>query len=294
SYGLFSAFGMYLGHFLAWICAGAMGAAAALILNTPLTSLDAGEVAWQALGISGVISVIIAGWATSNPTLYRAGLALQAVTPGWPRWVVTLLAGTFTTAIACFPFVFGYLLEFVALFGILLVPVGAIVFMEHWLFPKWGLPQFRAERQGLALNVPALVAWGITVATALVITYTGALHMFFLALPLWVLPAVLYTVLTLFISDSGETAEPPALDRAETPKNGGERSQTVRVYDSISMVAGGVATISLIACFILPIWLFLGDGISYESHFATYQQWLAVASVIHLVSAATWVIRTEA
>ena len=32
-------------------------------------------VAYQALGLSGILAVIIAGWATSNPTLYRAGLA---------------------------------------------------------------------------------------------------------------------------------------------------------------------------------------------------------------------------
>ena len=136
--GLYSAYGMYLRHFLAWICAGVMGAAAALILQRELPELDAGEVAFQALGFSGILAVIIAGWATSNPTLYRAGLALQAITPGWPRWKVTLLTGIATTIVACFPFVFTKLLSFVALFGILLSPVGAIVFVEHWLFPRIG------------------------------------------------------------------------------------------------------------------------------------------------------------
>ena len=42
---------------------------------------------------AGAVAVVIAGWTTSNPTLYRAGLALQAVTPNWPRWAVTLVAG---------------------------------------------------------------------------------------------------------------------------------------------------------------------------------------------------------
>jgi len=50
SYGFYSAFGMYLGHYLAWICAGIMGAGAAVILNTPLTELDSGSVAYAALG----------------------------------------------------------------------------------------------------------------------------------------------------------------------------------------------------------------------------------------------------
>src|SRR5512147_416584 len=36
SYGLFSAFGMYIGHYLAWVCAGIMGAAAAFVAHKPL------------------------------------------------------------------------------------------------------------------------------------------------------------------------------------------------------------------------------------------------------------------
>ena len=97
SYGLYSAFGMFLGHYLAWICAGIMGASTALVLGKAIGELDAGGVASQALGVSGIITVVIAGWTTSNPTLYRAGLAFQAVTPGWPRWLVTLAGGAVTT-----------------------------------------------------------------------------------------------------------------------------------------------------------------------------------------------------
>ena len=38
SYGYFSALGMYIGHFLAWVCAGIMGAGAALILTTTVSA----------------------------------------------------------------------------------------------------------------------------------------------------------------------------------------------------------------------------------------------------------------
>ena len=47
-YGFFSAFGMYLGHYLAWMCAGIMGAAVAYVVKTPLPQLDSGEVAYRA------------------------------------------------------------------------------------------------------------------------------------------------------------------------------------------------------------------------------------------------------
>ena len=56
SYGLFSACGMLLGHYVAWIAAGVMGAGAAVALNTPLTELDSGAVAYRALGIAGAIA----------------------------------------------------------------------------------------------------------------------------------------------------------------------------------------------------------------------------------------------
>jgi NCS1 family nucleobase:cation symporter-1 len=62
SYGFYSALGMYLGHYLAWICAGIMGAGAATILNTHLTQLDSGSVAYTALGAVGALAVVIAGW----------------------------------------------------------------------------------------------------------------------------------------------------------------------------------------------------------------------------------------
>ncbi|MCP4638933.1 MAG: nucleoside transporter, partial [bacterium] len=42
AYGLYSAFGMFFGHYLAWIFAGIMGAAAGIVLKLPITELDAG------------------------------------------------------------------------------------------------------------------------------------------------------------------------------------------------------------------------------------------------------------
>ncbi|GAB6165359.1 hypothetical protein JCM19992_13590 [Thermostilla marina] len=194
-YGIYSAFGMYLGHYVAWICAGIMGAAAVKLGSIPLAYLDSGQVAYTVLGWCGVIAVVIAGWTTSNPTLYRAGLALQVVTPGWPRWLVTLAAGAVTTAIACFPFVFRRLLDFVGIYGILLVPVGAIVVVEHWGFPLLGWQRGWAAKRNLTLNVPALIAWVTALVFAVVAWQFSWIHLFFLVIPVWLLTAVVYIVL---------------------------------------------------------------------------------------------------
>ena len=74
SYGLFSAFGMYPGHTLAWICSGIMVAAVQRQMNP-------GLMAYEAMGLAGLLAVLITGWTTANPYFYRSGLALQCVTP---------------------------------------------------------------------------------------------------------------------------------------------------------------------------------------------------------------------
>ena len=184
TYGLYSAFGMYPGHMLAWIASGVMVAAVG-------REMHPGLMAYEAVGVAGVAGVLFAGWTTANPTLYRAGLALQTVTPGWPRWKITLLAGTVTTALAAFPVFFLKLLDYVAIYGLILMPIGAIVFAEHWLFPLLKIEQYRAEKRGWTFNLTALVVWLGTLAVVLVLP----LHLYFRWLPGWALALVSYTVL---------------------------------------------------------------------------------------------------
>ncbi len=303
SYGLYSAFGMFLGHYLAWICAGIMGATTALILQEKIGDLDAGGVARQALGVTGIIAVVIAGWTTSNPTLYRAGLAFQAVTPGWPRWLVTLVAGAVTTAIACFPFVFTKLLGFVGLYGLLLMPVGAIVFAEHWIFPKIGLTQFWVSKKKLLVSWPALLSWGIAMAAALVLERTGTVHLFFLFVPVWVLTAVLYII---FASLAGaredfadEAAEKPTEqteaeaaqsdNSIETPR----WAQAPKKTDIVLWICAIVALASLAVCVVLPHWVYMTGGEDYEDNFATFKTILIWPTLIYFVTGTIWAVKRD-
>ncbi|MBN2409009.1 MAG: hypothetical protein JXE07_04675 [Candidatus Aminicenantes bacterium] len=186
TYGLYSAFGMYPGHMLAWICSGIMVAAVGREMNP-------GRMAFEAVGLAGIAGVVLAGWTTANPTLYRAGLALQTITPNWPRWKVTLVAGMSTTVLACFPVFFLKLLDYVAIYGLVLMPVGAIVFAEHWLFPLFKIEQHRAEKRGWIFNWTALAVWGGT----LVICFLLPVHLFFRWLPGYVIALFSYTVLSV-------------------------------------------------------------------------------------------------
>ncbi|HWQ54904.1 MAG TPA: hypothetical protein VN442_14555 [Bryobacteraceae bacterium] len=184
-YGLYSAFGMYPGHLLCWLCSGVMVAGVNREMNP-------GLMAFEAAGWAGVGAVIIAGWTTANPTLYRVGLALQTVTPGWPRWKVTAAAGAVTTVLACFPVFFLKLLDYVAIYGLVLMPMGAIVFAEHWIFPRLGIEQYQAEKRGWVFNWRAFAVWAGTLAVCSVLP----MHLFFRWLPGYVVAIVAYTLLS--------------------------------------------------------------------------------------------------
>lgn len=181
-YGLYSAFGMYPGHMLAWMCSGIMVAAVGREMNP-------GLMAYEAAGLAGVAAVLIAGWTTANPTLYRAGLALQTITPNWPRWKITLVAGLATAGLSAFPVFFMKLLDYVAIYGLVLMPIGAVVFAEHWIFPRLGLEQYRAEKYGWLFNVRALAVWVGTLAACFFMPF----HLFFRWLPGYFIALIAYT-----------------------------------------------------------------------------------------------------
>ncbi len=131
--------GMYVGHYMAWI-------AAALLYAVYLKSSEAqlflqmgeappvapGPLAYNAIGVFGIIAVVLAGWTTANPTIYRAGLAFQAVMPKFSTFKVTIIAGSVATIAGIFPAFTMKLLGFVSLYGFILAPFGAIIVFEHF------------------------------------------------------------------------------------------------------------------------------------------------------------------
>jgi NCS1 family nucleobase:cation symporter-1 len=282
-YGLFSAFGMFLGHYLAWICAGMMGVGAALLLNSPLASLDSGEVAYQALGWAGVVAVIAAGWTTANPTLYRAGLALQAITPDWSRARVTLIAGAATTSIACFPFVFTRLLDFVGIYGLLLAPAGAIVLTEHWIFPRIGFTRYWASYRKVLLNWPALVAWIVAIGVGFALERAGILHLFYLFVPVYVLTSVLYIALASLAGarDKYAGAEPdlpPSKSRSKLNPAAVPEPSRSKLW-----ITGAVALSALLVCFAAPILVAANGSDGFTARHESLKVMLAGATLVYFV-----------
>lgn len=220
-YGFSSATGVFLGHYIAWIASGILYSLFLLESNNS-SEFAPGPIAYRAAGIAGALCVIIAGWTTANPTLYRAGLAVQSINPKWKTWKVTLFVGLFTTLAACFPALVMMLLEFVALYGLILMPVGAIIFIDVYLFKKIGLQDDYAERTNSSFNWSVAITWGSTLVICLFLNLIFGIDIFFLGLPGWFAAVVLYVVTSKILQKSMGFEQ-----KGNNSKIGQARSETI-------------------------------------------------------------------
>lgn len=162
-YGIATSSGMFLGHYLAWVSASLLYALQ-LHHDPANTKVLPGPLSYDACGITGLACVVIAGWTTANPTIYRAGLAFQAIVPRISRFKVTIATGLVATAAGVFPAIAMNMLNFVALYGLLLMPMGAVIFVDFWLLPRLGLASNFAEKTGTTLYWAAGLTWFLTLA----------------------------------------------------------------------------------------------------------------------------------
>ncbi len=190
-YGFSSATGMFLGHYFAWIASGILYALFLMESNNSM-QFAPGVIAYRAAGIAGAVAVVIAGWTTANPTIYRAGLAIQSINPKMKTWKVTLFTGLITTIAAMFPALVMKLLDFVAIYGFVLMPMGAVIFIDFYLLKKLGMQRFYAEKTGIRNNPAAGIAWVVTLLAGLLAYKYLGVEVFFLGLPGWFVAAILY------------------------------------------------------------------------------------------------------
>jgi len=194
-YGLATSTGMLFGHYIAWIAAGIMGAGTAVILGESIVQLDPGDVAYYALGWSGFVIVIVAGWTTAITNLYRAGLAAQAIYTNHSLRKTTMIVGLAMIIIACFPFVFSQILPLLTYAGLLVVPVGAIVFTEHQIFPKIGYTRYWSKFQEYKNSSPAVLSWIIGLIFGFGLNALDVMSFYYLFIPTWFFTILVYTFL---------------------------------------------------------------------------------------------------
>lgn len=199
--GWTTAAGMYVGHYMAWIAAALLYA---VYLKSPEAQgfLSAGEappvapgpLANNAIGIFGIIAVVLAGWTTANPTIYRAGLAFQAIIPKVSTFWVTIIAGTVATIAGLFPAFAMKLLGFVALYGFILAPFGAVIVFEHFFHKQAGIVKNYAEVAKIKFNNAVFLAWAISFGLFYFISIQFDVFLSFVTLPAWLLCGILFLI----------------------------------------------------------------------------------------------------
>ncbi len=192
-YASAAASGMYIGHFMAWISASLLYAYQ-LHEDPSNTDVLPGPMVFKAAGYAGLLCVIIAGWTTANPTIYRAGLAFQAIMPTRSRFWVTFCTGMLATVAGMFPAFAMKLLDFVAIYGLMLMPMGAVIFVDFWLLKKFKLQSNYAELSETNFNWAAAASWFIVVPVCYYVQSQGYVSLFMVSLPGWFLAAVIYII----------------------------------------------------------------------------------------------------
>ncbi|UII78720.1 cytosine permease [Flagellimonas sp. CMM7] len=203
SSGWTTAAGMYIGHYMAWIAAALLYAvylkspeAQGFLGNGEAPPVAPGPLAHNAIGIFGIIVVILAGWTTANPTIYRAGLAFQAIMPKLSTAKVTFIAGMVATAAGLFPAFAMKLLGFVALYGFILAPFGAIIVFEHFFAKRYNVIEDYANKKNIGFNKAVFWSWAISFGLFYFISLYFDVFLSFVTLPAWVFCGILFLLLS--------------------------------------------------------------------------------------------------
>jgi hypothetical protein len=109
---------------------------------------------------------------------------------------VTMFTGVLATIAGLFPAVAMKLLDFVALYGMILMPMGAVVFLDFWLIPKLGMRSNYAQVTGVQFNWAAGLTWLATIGVCSWLVILGGVQIYFVSLPGWFIAAILYLSLS--------------------------------------------------------------------------------------------------
>jgi len=199
--GWTTAAGMYIGHYMTWIAASLLYAvylkspeAMTFLAEGSAPPVAPGPLAFNALGWFGIIAVILAGWTTANPTIYRSGLAFQTIFPKWSISKATLLAGTLATIAGIFPAFAMKLLDFVAIYGFILAPFGAIIVFEYYFANRFGMIRNYAEKNNITFNISVFFSWAISFVIFFGLAQTQGIFLSFLTLPAWLMCGALFII----------------------------------------------------------------------------------------------------
>lgn len=183
--------------------------------------------------------------------------------------------------------------------GLLVVPVGGIVFAEHFIFPRIGLTRYWVKYKGLTRSTPATASWGAGLVFGFGLNYLQVMSFFYLFLPTWAFTIIVYTLLA---SRYGASESYPAEVAAERQWNAAIKEfQTQQALSKSKPIYDGSAMTNVLRCvkwLALAVTLALAlmvmfaspDLPTYDRNVAVYYTWGFVLTIAYFASA-YWVLQ---
>ena len=88
------------------------------------------------------------------------------------------------------------LLDFVAVYGFILAPVGAVIVFEYFFADRYGVIKDYSEKNNISFNRPVFFAWLISIIIFFGLSQTQEIFLSFLTLPAWLSCGVLFIILS--------------------------------------------------------------------------------------------------
>ena len=177
------------------------------------------------------------------------------------------MVGLITMAIACFPFVFSQILPLLTYAGLIVVPVGAIVFAEHQIFPRIGYTRYWSSYSKLTFSTPAVASWALGLLFGFGLNAINVISFFYLFIPTWIFTILVYTFLA---SRYGAKKEYPEAEKAEEMRNENiekfqeekAKSENNPIKDNsiFSRILKTIATLALVIILILASIVLFGSA----------------------------------
>ncbi|MFK8161544.1 MAG: hypothetical protein AB8H12_03690, partial [Lewinella sp.] len=196
--------------------------------------------------------------------------------------------------VACFPFVFTQILPLLTYAGLLVVPVGGIVFAEHVLFPKLGMTRYWLGYRGLNHSTPAVTAWAVGLIFGFGLNALDVISFYYLFLPTWVVTMAVYILMAKRYGAAENYPEAEAAareldERIEVyqTKQADEATEAVADVSALSKLLLILAGASLLLILVLGLLTMFRspDMASYEANRALFYRYAFIGTLVYFVAA---------
>jgi hypothetical protein len=183
--------------------------------------------------------------------------------------------------------------------GLIVVPVGAIVFAEHVIFPRIGLTRYWVTYRKLNHSTPAVVSWVAGLVFGFGLNALNVIYFYYLFIPTWIFTIILYTLLA---RKYGAAEKYPEEEAAERKKNAAieeyqaqqalSEGEPVEDHSMLSKVLRGIALASLVITLVLAarVMFWSPDASVYEANRDIFYRYGFVCTIVYFVFA-YWALR---